>query len=33
MGGYCFDQLTGNVTHLVTDSVKSKKYEVSKVEY
>lgn len=28
MGGICIDQLTEAVTHLVTDSVRSKKYEV-----
>lgn len=28
MGGICIDQLTENVSHLVTDSVKTKKYEV-----
>lgn len=28
MGGICIDQLTETVTHLVTDSVRSKKYEV-----
>lgn len=33
MGGRCIDQLAESVTHLITESVKSKKYEVMRLGY